>query len=274
MSVLKAGLLPHPPLVIPEIGKDEVLKVQSTINALNEFAKELSQEEPDLLISISPHGPVFRDAVNIIDKAELHGSFSEFGHPEIEFTEKTDQNFISHLVDNANTAGIRMIALSDKELNNINHGHELDHGVLVPLYYLRKAGIDASLVPLTMGLLDYDRLYKLGEIIANTAEQLDKKIVVIASGDLSHRLKPGAPAGFNPHGQEFDDKIIDLLQKKKFTELLTLDKNLIEKAGECGLRPLIIMIGTFSDKEVDVDVKSYEGPFGVGYGIVSIKIKS
>jgi len=92
-------------------------------------------------------------------------------------------------------------------------------------------------------------------------------VVVIASGDLSHRLKPGAPAGFNPRGREFDETLMRLLEKGKYKEVLEMDPVLIEKAGECGLRPIIIMLGVLNGGNFRAEVKSYEGPYGVGYGV-------
>lgn len=268
MGILMAGLSPHPPLIIPEIGKDRRGQVKKTIIKLKELAQEIVERDPDVLITISPHGPVFSDAISIINQKELIGDFSDFACPEVELKVKTDSRFIEKIQSNAESSGIEVITLSFNDLVRYNYPSQLDHGVLVPLYFLKEAGLDVPLIPITMGLLNYNNLYKFGEIIKKTIEEQGLNAVIIASGDLSHRLKPGAPAGYNPRGEEFDKRLINLLEEEKYNEVLEMDPKLIEKAGECGLRPLIILLGALQGLSISTEVKSYEGPFGVGYGVV------
>ncbi|MFW6268596.1 MAG: AmmeMemoRadiSam system protein B [Bacillota bacterium] len=268
MGIIMAGLSPHPPIIIPEVGKERRKKAKSTIKSLKEISEEVKERDPDLLITISPHGPVFRDAISVLDTEELSGDLAEFGQPEVFFQQKNNLEFIKNLKENSVKKNIDLITLSEaRTASNYSTSTQLDHGVMVPLYFLKKAGVNVPLVPLTMGLLDYDKLFKFGEIIQNTVEEMGIKAIIIASGDLSHRLKPGAPAGYNPRGEEFDKKLMKLLGEKKFEKILNLDKNLVKKAGECGLRPIIIMLGSIAGMKVEVEVKSYEGPFGVGYGV-------
>ena len=264
------ALCPHPPIIIPEIGKNKRQKVKKTINSFQDLAEEISELDIDLLITISPHGPVFRDAISVSRKDKLTGDFSDFGYPEITFEEKNHINFINNLGEAAGKVDIDLITLPSSRVKRTDYNTELDHGVLVPLYFLKNAGVDVSLVALTMGLLPYNKLYSFGTLITQVLEEMGLDAVVVASGDLSHRLKPGAPAGYNPRGEEFDKKLIELLVQKKFKEIMELDSVLIKKAGECGLRPIIMMLGAFDNLEVKTDVKSYEGPFGVGYGVAGI----
>jgi len=264
MSIVMAGLSPHPPIIIPEIGGKEISSVKKTVNSLNSLTQEIVEKKPDVIVSISPHGPVFSDAVSVFEKKKLEGDFSNFGHPELKYEIDIDLNFIDKLQKNAASENIEVMKID----NNIFNSPGLDHGVLVPLYYLKKNGLkDIPFVNLSMGLLSYKELYKFGYFIKKTALDCNKKIIVLASGDLSHRLIPGAPAGYNPRGKKFDELIVKLLKEKKFNELLNIDKNLIDKAGECGLRPIIIMLGSLKNSKVNVDLKSYEGPFGVGYAV-------
>ncbi len=260
MGIQMAALMPHPPIIIPEIGGSRLKDVKQTVSGVKELAGEIKDKNPDLLITISPHGPVFRDGISVLKEERITGNFGDFGNREINFKENSNLRFIEKLQKKA-------------EENNIDiftNTNRLDHGVMVPLYYLKKAGLDADLVSLTMGLLDYATLYEFGAIINQIVEETGHKAVVIASGDLSHRLSAGAPAGYNPRGEEFDKKIIKYLENKQFQKILNIDPLLIKKAGECGLRPIIIMLGSIRHLEVKVDVKSYEGPFGVGYGVVAI----
>ena len=266
MGITMAGLVPHPPIAIPEIGGDRIGEIKKTINSLQEISEEIVDENPDIIITISPHGPVFKDAISVLDKPELKGDFLDFGHPEVSFKVKSDLDFIDELKNNALDKNYEMVKLSQTK-SGYNSSNNLDHGVLVPLYYLKKAGLKTPIVALTMGLLDYQNLYEFGSFLQQTLNEMNYKGVVLASGDLSHRLKPGAPAGYNPRGEEFDKKLVNLLKEKRFKEVLDIDSTLIKKAGECGLRPIIIMLGSLQRLTVEAEIKSYEGPFGVGYSV-------
>ncbi len=268
MSIIMAALTPHPPIIIPEIGKERRNEVKKTIKSLEELGREIKEKNPDIIITISPHGPVFTDAISILDQKELKGDFSDFACPEVGMSIKTDQNFIKRIKENALKKNVEVITLSTADLEKYNYLGRLDHGVMVPLYFIKQAKLEVPVIPITMGLLEYEKLYQFGEVIQKTVEEMGLKAVIVASGDLSHRLKPGAPAGFNPLGEIFDDTLIDLLENEKYKDVLDIEPQLIEKAGECGLRPLIIMLGSLSNKHYKSRVKSYEGPFGVGYGVV------
>ena len=123
-------------------------------------------------------------------------------------------------------------------------GSRLDHGVLVPLYYLKKHGFSKPVVVVNIGFLRYSDLYRFGRIITQSASELGKKVGVLASGDLSHRLQPGAPAGYNPMGRIFDETLMEYLDRFSVEDILTMPSDLIQDAGECGLRPICIMLGT------------------------------
>ncbi len=270
MGILMAGLSPHPPLIIPEIGGEERLKVSTTIDSIEELSREIKESDPELIITISPHGPVLKNAISTMDIDEIYGDFGDFGHPEVSFKVKSNLEFIKKLRKEAGIFDIKVIDLLSDQFKIYDFQPELDHGVMVPLYFLQKAGVDVPLVPLNMGLLSYERLYEFGTIIQETLDKMGIDAVIIASGDLSHRLKPGAPAGFNPRGQEFDQKLVDALGSEDYEEILNMDPGLIQKAGECGLRPVIILLGALKGLKTKTEVKSYEGTFGVGYAIVGI----
>ena len=274
MAVKCTALFPHPPLAVEEIGGRELKKAAYTVEGFKKTAEEISQiDDLDLLVMITPHGPVFRSAASIIIKDSLKGDFSDFSYPQIKFEKKSDPYFAEKIFKNCKKEGLALQALKDNELQKYDIKNELDHGLMVPLYYLKKAGIDLPIIPISIGFISHDKLYKIGKKIKETAEKEDYNIAVIASGDLSHRLKKGAPAGYHPKAHLFDEKLLELLQKKEFKSVLNLDNDLIENAGECGLRPIVMMLGSIDSEQIEVELNSYEGPFGVGYANVFMKVK-
>lgn len=267
MTVLMGCLAPHPPIIIPEVGMDNLRQVEDTVEAMQELGERVAESQPDLLITISPHGPVFSDAISITGIERIKGNLGEFGVPEVQLEVKNNLQFVTGLVERARETGIATTLLDERQAERIGVYNRLDHGVLVPLYYLQKAGLASEVVPITMGLLSYEELYHFGKCIQEVAEEQEKKVVVLASGDLSHRLTPDAPAGFNPLGRKFDEKLVNILKHWNIEDIFNLKHSLIEKAGECGLRPIIMMLGALDGWDVKNEILSYEGPFGVGYAV-------
>ncbi|MBT5955541.1 MAG: hypothetical protein HOG97_02140 [Candidatus Marinimicrobia bacterium] len=65
MSIVACYIVPHPPLIIPEIGTGDEKKIQGTINAYHEIAKEIKEIEPDTIIISSPHALTYADYFHI-----------------------------------------------------------------------------------------------------------------------------------------------------------------------------------------------------------------
>lgn len=250
-----AAICPHPPIIIPSIGKEETIKVKNTVNAMKNLADDLALEKISTAVVISPHGPVDWHKMTVNTAEPLHGSFLNFGdNTEMKFN--NDIELAEAIIDYANKADVSVEAKREVHL---------DHGTMVPLYFLAEKTPKLKIVPIAYSFLDYRTHFNFGKAIYNAASESDDHIAVIASGDLSHRLTPDAPAGYSNRGKEFDKKLIELLEQGKTADILALDPALIEEAGECGLRSIIVLLGALSGLKSKFQKLSYEGPFGVGY---------
>ena len=94
-----------------------------------------------------------------------------------------------------------------------------------------------------------------------------RKVAIVASGDLSHKLREYGPYGFEPEGPEYDARIMDVMGRASFGELLDFDSRFCEKAAECGHRSFVIMAGVFDGMSVKSSMLSHQDVTGVGYGI-------
>ncbi len=139
---------------------------------------------------------------------------------------------------------------------------------MIPLYFFRKYKPLDQVRVVRIGLSGFpaDVHYKLGQCIRRAVDQLGRRVVFIASGDLSHKLLPEGPYGAVPEGPVFDRACTECLEKGDFLRLLTLDGSLCTRAAECGLRSFWIMTGAWDGVALKSRLLSYEGPFGVGYG--------
>lgn len=265
MNILIGAISPHPPLLIPEIGRGEIKNVKKTDESLKIVSKKFNELELDTVIFISPHAPFIKNGISIYSDKILYGNFSQFGYPEVSFEIENDLETMNLIIYEGKKLGIDFIKLPS--------GYNLDHGVLVPLYYLiqnnkKRFKIVAMSQHFT---IDIKKLNFIGEIIKKIGNNLDKKIGIIGSGDMSHRLLKTGPYGFHPAGPKFDNLIINAIKKESFNDLISIPDNLIEEAGECGYRSIITIFNIMQFEFFKPQILSYEGPFGVGYLVVLIE---
>lgn len=262
MSVLKAYIVPHPPIIVPEVGRGEEKKIQSTIDSFNKIASDIEKISPDTIVVISPHSTVYSDYIHISPGNEGAGDLGRFGAKGVRISKKYDVALADEISGMAIKAGIPAGTRGEREKT-------LDHGVLVPLYFVEKYYKEYELVRIAISGLGPLEHYGLGKIIASAASKLNRKTVIIASGDLSHTLKDDGPYGFSAAGPEFDRQVTQAMKDGDFLRFLTFDPDFCEEAAECGLRSFIIMAGALDGKDVKAEFLSYEGPFGVGYAVSS-----
>ena len=271
-KILGAYLFPHPPIIIEEIGRGEEKKAIKTLEASRALAKDISQEKPSTIIIITPHGPLFRDAIAISMERELRGDFSKFGRGDLEFSFQNNIELGEKIIGKARQENISILEVDRYRSRKYNIDLSLDHGSLVPLYFVNKEYGGYKLIHITYGLLSPNKLFEFGKIIQNIVLESGEDAIMIASGDLSHRLSSTGPYAYSPAGEKFDKEIIGLLEKGDFKSIVNFDLKLSEEAGECGLRSLMILGGFLDNLNFHSKVLSYEGPFGVGYGNALFKV--
>lgn len=269
-NIVGAYLLPHPPIMIEEIGGRESQKVSDTIKSLQKVSKKIAMQNPDTILVITPHGPMFGDAMTFAMEDTLTGSFRKFGASGLKYEFKNDTSLADKIMEEADKEGVYCIPFTKEMAKTYRTGYELDHGALVPLHFISKDNKNVNLIHITYSGLPIGDHYKLGIAIRKAICSSDKDVVIIASGDLSHRLTHDAPAGYDERGKEYDKYLLDIVNRGDVSSFLSTDKKFIEAAGECAYRSVAVMFGCFDKCNIKGDIYSYEGPFGVGYGVAEI----
>lgn len=263
MYPLAAALLPHPPVLIPEIGGKEALIAEKTSKGMAEVARRIGCLQPETLVLISPHGNLFRDACCILDAPVLRGNLSSFGARELSFEYETDHLLLEKLREE--TKDFPVLFLDEKAARKLG-SLELDHGATVPLYFLEKSWQKKpKLLHINYGLLKPSELAYFGGLLRRSIRLSGRRVVVLASGDLSHRLKAEGPYTYHEEGARFDAQIRSIIEEGKLNAFFDIDEDWVEKAGECGLRSLQILAGVLDGLPLVSECISYEGPWGVGY---------
>lgn len=255
---MQGCVCPHPPLLIPEVGGSHIAQVKATDAAMRRLADAAG--ERDTIVALSPHAPFYRDAFTVKSQPRLWGDFAAYGRPDARQEYENDVELAGAIAEAASAAGLEMIAVDDPSI---------DHGVLVPMHYLRTR----RLVILSV-MAPFAVHRELGRAVREAVETTGRDALFLASGDMSHRLIPDAPAGYDERGLAFDLRVGELLAAGDFDGLEELDPSLISGAGECGLRSLIALGGFLAkDEDVRSTVISYEGPFGVGYLVAAFNLE-
>ncbi|HLG17097.1 MAG TPA: AmmeMemoRadiSam system protein B [Blastocatellia bacterium] len=256
-SIVFVGVAPHPPLLVPEVGGSRIARVRDSQRALTDFSRRLVESNPETVVLISPHSPLDANAFTARATRKLKGDFAEFYAPGVRLEFANDLELLAELERQCAEAGLKMHTLEGE--------HDLDHGALVPLYYLRDAGWAGTIVVLGFSFQSIEIHVAFGEAIRQAAARLNRRIAVVASGDLSHRLIVGGPYEFEPTAHVFDEQVVSAITRGDARGVLEVDPGLRTRAGECGYRSIVVAIGAAGSSLRDHQVLSYEGPFGVGY---------
>lgn len=258
MSLVFAAITPHPPFLIPTIGKEKIKYLAKTKEAMEKMEEDLYLSKPDIIVIISPHGHYFSDAFSMNFASHYETDLREFG----DLTTKLS-------LQGEMTTPYQVRSEATEHHKNcptvIINEPLLDHGIAVPLYYLTRHLPNIKIVPVGFSDLDWKAHLEFGSVLKEHIMKHSKRIAVIASADLSHALTTDAPAGFNAEGPLFDAKIQELLAAHNTSGILNLDPTKVTAAAECGFRSLLILLGVIRDVNFKYKSYAYEAPFGVGY---------
>jgi len=262
MSIQLAAIVPHPPIILPSIGQGQEREIRATIASYREIARRVRQLSPDTLVIISSHATSYADYFHISPGKKARGDLKRFGAEQQQVNVAYDEEFSLALEKNCKRAGVTAGTKGERE-------KALDHGTIIPLSFLAERELASEVVRIGISALSAAEHYRLGKCIKKTAEELDRSVVIVASGDLSHKLLETGPYGYHASGPEFDRQATAAMADGDFLRLMTLDPTLCEEAAECGLGTFWVLAGTLDRTRVKSELLSYEGPFGVGYAVAA-----
>lgn len=265
MPILGAVIVPHPPLILPAVGRGEERGIQATVDAYRKAARLVASWQPEVLIVTTPHLVMYSDYFHISPGLAAAGDMSRFGAPRERLETRYDTDLRREVIALAEREGIAAGTLGERDAN-------LDHATFIPLWFLRQAGVSCPI--LRVGLSGFSPLehYRLGQCVQRAVDALGRRAAFIASGDLSHKLKKDGPYGLAPEGAVYDRQITEVMASGDFLRLLQMDERLCDRAAECGQRSFQIMAGALDGLAVRAELLSHEGPFGVGYGVAAFTV--
>lgn len=262
MAIVGSFIVPHPPLILPEIGQGKERGIQKTIDSYHQVGQMIAKVKPDTIVIISPHSTCYQDYIHISPGEQAEGDFAEFGYPNVKMKAVYDTEFSAILEDFALQKGVHAGTEGEQK-------KDLDHAVMIPLRFIETYLSKFKIVRIGISGLTFGEHYQLGTCIREVSEKLGRRTAVIASGDLSHRLLDRGAYEYAAEGPEYDKKVIECMNCGDFKELCNLPEEFCEKAGECGQRAFVMLAGALEGMTLASKLLSYEGPFGVGYAVAA-----
>lgn len=255
MSLTFAAITPHPPVLLPTLGKD-MKELEHTKKAMRELEQEMYVTKPQIILVISPHEGIFNDAFVVNAYTDFTASFERFGDVMTKYEWPGSPDFAAKISHAGNNHAFPIRLVSEPALS---------YGASVPLSYLTSHLDNFKIVPVGYTRLSAKEHLDFGELLKDVIMSSDKRVAVIASGDLSHHLNEKAPGGFRMEGKKFDDELIQFLDTRNTLGIAQMNPDLVEKAAECGYRSLLILLGILKNVDYTFKRLAYEAPFGVGY---------
>src|SRR5947209_9604692 len=260
-SLVFAGIAPHPPIMVPEVGREAIADVRASIEAMSDLTQRVIASGAETVVLISPHAPLESDTFVAYDGPQLYGDFAMFRAPTATVHAELDDELLNEMTRVAAEQTLAMVRIK---------GFDLDHGTAVPLYFLQRNGWHGRVVALGYSFLSNEDHLRFGKCIRQAIEKVGCSVAFIASGDLSHRLKRDAPAGYNPDAHLFDEEVVDAIRSNSTGRIVNIDQELRHLAGECGYRSMLVAISVAQGLGSKCEVISYEAPFGVGYLVAQL----
>lgn len=259
MSIVAAVIVPHPPLIVPEVGRGQEKGIRDTVDSYHKAARFITDQRPETLVVISPHAPAYSDYIHMACGHTLRGDLKVFGGKS-EITSVLDEELIAEVERRCRNDGFPAGTEGEKFA-------PMDHGTFVPLHYVNQYSTDYRLFVCSLSGLSGEKMYRFGSYVQEAAEALGRKVAVIASGDLSHKLKESGPYRFAPEGPRLDSVLTGIMRSGEVKAFMEVDAKLSRLGADCGLGAFIIMAGMLHKSPVTSEFLSYEGPFGVGYAV-------
>ena len=140
MSIQAAYVVPHPPLIIPSVGRGEERGIQHTIDSYQEIARRIAERQPETIVISSPHVSLYRDAFHVTTDKALSGSMGAFRAPQTRLSVEVDTGLIEVIIQKAQQCGLTIAPSTWRDC-------EIDHATFIPLYFIEQAYQEAGIEP-------------------------------------------------------------------------------------------------------------------------------
>lgn len=274
--LVSGGLVPHPPVLIPEVSGGRSEETAKTARAMESLVERLSAENPDVLVMSGPHHPTARErAAGVITSPILLGDFARFGAPDVKI-ELEGLPEVSTAVIKEFSAGFDRGFGDECRVNDVYevHGGTLDWDFTVFLSIAARMGFTPKVLPLIIAWGQTSDWHAFGDSLFRFLESrfTDLRFGYVASGDLSHSTRKGTSYEYHPYGPKFDSIVANAVSSGDKSAFLSLTGDDLAAARQCGAASFASAMGFYGDGRATPELLSYDDPFGVGYLVGYFKV--
>ena len=259
--IVFGAVLPHPPILLSEIGQGRESAASSTLAAYKTIAERLRALEVERCVLISSHGIVTLNRFHLLS-GELRGNFGPFGAEQLEFGRDADSELVDAILTNGRASAVPLSPVFTWEPG--------DHASGVPLLLLGSS-VPERVAVVSMSFLDAEAHVSFGRAIGDAVAPLDGRTAVLASGDGVHTLSSESPYGFHPLAAEVQEQIELGLEGWDQSVLTGLDPEVRASVDESLVSPALILMGALHGLSCRPRILSSEAPWGVGYVCAAVE---
>ncbi|MGE0807464.1 MAG: dioxygenase [Burkholderiaceae bacterium] len=216
----------------------------SQVRVLQDIGKAVVEDlKADAVIVASPHWQP--KSAFFVDTGSIHESFHDYVLRPAAF----GRRFYTYVLPGAPELAQRLIDTGTADGLPVKHKtYGLDHGAFCPLKVM---GLRLPTVPISMSQRSNEECVRWGAAIRRAVEDSGLRAVLVAPGNLCHRLDlrdEKAREDYFPEGKTFDRQVIDLVSAGRSREIAGIDPALWKAAApEADLRPLFLIAGASGD---------------------------
>lgn len=270
------GLVPHPPVLIPEIGGGRLREAADIVRAIKALVEMIAADAPDVLIMSGPHHPEARTAAaGVVTAAKLQGDFERFGAPDVRVELRGSPDIARSILKAmpSGSGGYSIDAAGGFPAFEIEDG-ELQWDLSVFLALAGRMGFKPDVLPLAISWGDLHGWSAFGEEVYGSlaADFSSTKFGWLASGDLSHCTRESGAYDYHPYGAKFDAIVTDAVRSDEPSGFLALSDGELTLARQCGAASFAGAFGFYGCGRAKSRLLAYNDPFGVGYLVGCFKV--
>lgn len=225
-KIVMAAKIAHvPSILISEREGPLKGKRDDAINALREIGRRARERGADTFLVFDTHW-ISNFGCHMNAKARHRGVYTSHEAPhmiqDMAYDYPGDPLLAGAIADEARKDGLQVLAHRVETL-------ALEYGTIVPMHYMNEDGWARVLSVAAPIFATIEENRKFGAACARAITASDRKVAVLASGSLSHRLVANDQVGDNQWqqvGSEFnrqmDLRVLDLWKQRRYAEFVRM----------------------------------------------------
>jgi aromatic ring-opening dioxygenase catalytic subunit (LigB family) len=236
-ELLKSYFVPNGSYLM-ELAEDG--STASQVQVLQAIGRAIERDlKADVVIVASPHW--LPKSGFFVDTGAIHESFHDYVLRPAPF----GRRFYTHVLPGDPVLAQKLIEVGQAEGLPVKHKtYGMDHGAFCPLKVM---GIRLPTVPISVSQRSFDECVRWGRAIRKAVQESGRRAVLVAPGNLCHRLDLRDEAvrdTYFPEGKQFDALVTELVTGGRSLELANIDRKLWNAAApEAGGRPFFLLAG-------------------------------